>query len=369
VRRLILVPVAGAVLLSFAALATAPAPWRGVVPACAGGDALAFGCLAARYEGLLHQRGADAALADLSLRRDENGFILAACHQLSHIIGRTAGRAVGIAALDGGQPLCSSGYYHGVVEEVMAEIGAAGVLARAPSVCAEHRRLRPHSNAHYNCVHGMGHGFMAVSASDVFASLVGCDSLADAWESDECYGGVFMENLTAIANPERPARDLRTDEPLYPCTAVGARYKRACYEKQTAFAVYVDNDDFARVFTLCATTPDVDFRDDCYQGLGGDVAIHVGKYVYGDDNRTAGTKGLCSLGPDAGARRACVAGAVTTTIRDLGRDDPSTSRLCRAVDDAATAARCDAARDAAIEALSASPSTTFICRLTRTPSP
>jgi hypothetical protein len=363
------VPVAGALLLSFATLATAPTAWRGVVPACTGGDALAFGCLAARYEGLLHQRGADAALADLSVRRDENGFILAACHQLTHIIGRSAGRARGIGALDGGQPLCSSGYYHGVVEEVMAEIDRAHVLARAPSVCADHRRLRPRSNAHYNCVHGMGHGFMAVYGSDVFASLAGCDSLGDRWESAECYGGVFMENLTAIANPERPSKDLRASEPLYPCTAVGERYKPACYEKQTAFAVYVHDDDFGRVFGLCATTPDVAFRDDCYQGLGGDIAIHVGKYVYGDANRTAGTRALCSLGPDNVARAGCIAGAVTTTIRDLGRDDPSTGRLCRAVDDATVAGRCDAARDAAIAALSTRPSATFICRLTRSPSP
>jgi hypothetical protein len=367
IRRCVLVPCAAALVLSSAALSTAPAiAGAPAVPACDGGAALDFTCLEVRYETLLRGKGADAALADLASRRDENGFILAACHQLTHIIGRAAGRARGMHALDGGDPLCSSGYYHGVVEEVMSEVGRPGALGRAPAVCEEYRRLQPHSNAHYNCVHGMGHGFMAIYGSDVFASLTGCDSLADPWESAECYGGIFMENLTALGNADRPSKDLRPGQPLYPCPAVGDRYKPACYEKQTAFAVYVLDDDFAGVFALCAATPDVDFRDDCYHGLGGDIAIHTGKYVYGDDNRTAGTKALCFLGPDEGARTDCVVGAVTTIIRDLGRDDVSTSSLCGALEHAEMARRCGAARAAAIAALASQPSAQFICRLTPT---
>ena len=67
------------------------------------------------------------------------------------------------------------------------------------------------SAEHYNCVHGMGHGFMEVFSSRVFASLRGCEALRDRWEQDECSGGVFMENVTAIDNRERPARSLRSD--------------------------------------------------------------------------------------------------------------------------------------------------------------
>ena len=324
------------------------------VPSCTGGEALDLGCLAARYEALTRAAGPEAALADLGRRRGENGLILAACHQLTHVIGRTAGATAGIEALDGASELCSSGFHHGVVEAAMIEIGPADAVERAPTVCASFRDTVRHSNEHYNCVHGLGHGFMAVYGSDVFASLDGCDSLDDPWERDQCAGGVFMENLTSLANEERPSTSLRPDEPLYPCTAVDRRHKAACYEKQTAYAVYVLQDDFGAAFELCAATPDVAFRDDCARGLGGDIAIHTGKFVYGEDNRTAGIVGLCGLAGRRADRLACHEGAVTTIVRDLGRDDPSTSDLCDALRHRA-AASCERARRHAVTALAAHP--------------
>src|SRR5688500_15693021 len=98
-----------------------PAIGAVAIPACDGGEALNVGCHAARYELLTQTQGATAALADLAGRRDENGLILAACHQLVHVIGRSAGAARGMDALADRTPLCSFGYDHGVVEGVMAQ--------------------------------------------------------------------------------------------------------------------------------------------------------------------------------------------------------------------------------------------------------
>ena len=136
----------------------------------------------------------------------------------------------------------------------MEKIGTANVVARARSVCAPLRERARHSAEHYNCTHGMGHGFMGAFASDVFASLRGCDALAERWERHNCHGGVFMENLSAIDNPERPPTALRPQEPLYPCTAVARRYREPCFDKQTSYALYVTDSDYAQVFRLCART-------------------------------------------------------------------------------------------------------------------
>jgi hypothetical protein len=265
---------------------------------------------------------------------------------LTHVVGRTAGKIYGGAAFTRGSDLCASGYYHGVVEAVMMSIGGEHILEHVQDVCAEYRAAGSHSYLHYNCAHGMGHGFMAVFASDVFQSLSGCDSLSDGWEQHHCYGGVFMENLTAISHHSRPSHQLRPAEPLYPCTAVAARYKEECYVKQTAYALYVRNHDFAAVFRLCREDADPDFRAACYEGIGGDATIMSSKYVTGMAEQVANVRKLCLLGPDGDARSDCVVGAVTTIVRDLAGDDRKARALCDVLDPP-LAAVCEATRERA----------------------
>ena len=206
------------------------------------------------------------------MRAQRVAYLRAACHRLTHVIGRAAGSRSGLRAFEQGDDTCSSGFYHGVVEAVMAERGLRAVQADPRSVCAPFRRRARRGLAHYNCVHGMGHGFMGLVGSDVFRSLE-LRLARDRWEREHCVGGVFMENLTALSNQRRPSRNLRPEEPLYPCTGVARRHKHECYMKQTAYALMVRNDDFEAVFRLCARSADAGFRTDCYQGLGGDASI------------------------------------------------------------------------------------------------
>jgi len=297
---------------------------------CEGAAAIEFRCFERRLAGLARSRGAQPALRDLARQRARNGYVRAACHQLTHRIGRAAGAIDGIRAFDDGRPLCSSGYYHGVVESVMERIGAAHVVARARSVCAQLREHDHHSADHYNCAHGMGHGFMGVFASDVFTSLKGCDALAEGWERHNCHGGVFMENLSAIDNAQRPPTALRPREPLYPCTAVAARYREACFDKQTSYALYVTDSDFAQVFGLCSRTQRA-FRGACYRGLGGDVAVVAAKHLSDPRDRAAARRRLCLLGPGRQARRDCVIGAVRVILRDLSAPAAQTAAFCRAL--------------------------------------
>ena len=350
---------AGGMVVSLAVLAASLVVWQATrtsttpAPKCTGAQSFDFGCLAARYEVLTRVSGSKAALADLAEQRTTNGYLIAACHQLTHVVGRTAGQIHGPVAFTQGSELCSSGYYHGVTEAVMMNIGEEYILDQAQAVCATHRERHGYSFLHYNCVHGMGHGFMAVFGTDVFRSLSGCDVLTDPWEQHHCYGGVFMENLTAMDNPSRPSKDLRPDEPLYPCTAVQERYKGDCYVKQTAYAVYVRNDDFGAVFKLCLEDADIDFRAVCYQGIGGDAAIKSSKYVIGETAQSATIRQLCLLGPDNEARSNCVAGAVTTIVRDRAGDDRKVRALCHALADQQLAAVCETTRKNASEGVPA----------------
>jgi hypothetical protein len=313
------------------------------VPECAGADRIDFRCYQRRYRAMTIAGSPRAAIRDLGERSRRVGYLRAACHQLMHGIGREAGRTAGLRAFAEGDDSCSSGFFHGVVEAVMARAGATSLERDASAVCAPFRESGPHGMAHYNCVHGMGHGFMDVYAGDVFRSLDGCGDLPDEWERHHCEGGVFMENLTSMTKPRRPPGHLRAEQPLYPCTAVAARYKHECYMKQTAYALFVRDDDFSAVFRLCAKSPDVAFRPDCYQGLGGDASIHSSKYLNGAAATRRATRALCRLGPARAARRGCVVGAVTVIVRDGASQATGAVAFCASLRDRGLRAACSRA--------------------------
>src|SRR4051812_11912062 len=65
------------------------------VPACTGPESLVLGCFAARLEALTRVSGAKAALSDLAERQESSGYLAAGCHQLTHVVGRTAGSLYG----------------------------------------------------------------------------------------------------------------------------------------------------------------------------------------------------------------------------------------------------------------------------------
>ncbi|MEA2467665.1 MAG: hypothetical protein QOJ57_1791, partial [Thermoleophilaceae bacterium] len=314
-----------------------------LIAGCTGAERIDFRCYELRYRAMTIARGPRVAIRDLDERARRVGFLRGACHQLMHGIGREAGRRSGLGAFGDGDNSCSSGFFHGVVEAVMRRAGAASLRRNASSVCAPFREREPRGMDHYNCVHGMGHGFMDVHGGDVFRSLAGCARLRSAWERHHCEGGVFMENLTSVSKPRRPPGHLRPERPLYPCTAVAARHKHECYMKQTAYALFVRDNDFGAVFRLCARSPDVAFRPDCYQGLGGDAAIHASKYLTGAAATRNATRALCRLGPGFAARRGCVVGAVTVIVRDGASQATGAVAFCRSLRDPRLRAACSRA--------------------------
>src|SRR5881296_2479534 len=115
--------------------------------------------------------------------------------------------------------------------------------------------------------------FMAITGDDLFDALQGCARLTGSVEENACANGVFMENLVVDgAHGGHYSRYLKPSEPLYPCTAVGEKYKTECFDMQTSYALGVVRGDFAKVFELCAAVG-VPYRAACYQSLGRDAAM------------------------------------------------------------------------------------------------
>ena len=292
---------------------------------CSGDLASDYACYQERYQGLVRGSGVKAAFAELKDEYEKNEFVKSQCHQLTHVIGRAALDLHGdlSSAYSRGDNFCWSGYYHGAMEAIVAKIGPDEILEEANSICADMRKNQAGSFYHYNCVHGLGHGFMGIQQNELFESLETCNTLNDDWEKQSCYSGVFMENVMAQSNPSHPTKYLKAEEPLYPCTDVETKYKTECYKMQTSYALQTQNFDFAKVFDLCAGVED-DYRPTCYQSLGRDAS---GQSVSDVEK----TSDKCMLGGDYEARSNCVIGAVRDFISYYS-DDTQAKEFCESID-------------------------------------
>ena len=298
---------------------------------CSGSLSSDYSCYQKRYQGLVNGSGVEAAFADLRDEYSNNRFVRSNCHQLVHVIGRAAADLYGdiSGTYSRGDPFCTGGYYHGVMEAIVAKIGSDNILNEANSLCASFREGQRYSDFHFDCVHGLGHGFMGIQDNELFKSLETCDALTDGWERENCYGGVFMENVLAKDNPDHPSKYLKADQPLYPCTDVETKYKNLCYQLQTTYALQTQDNDFARVFDLCAKFENSS-RPMCYQGLGRDAAWQSIGQVVEEVAEIGYTSTTCMLGKDYEARSNCVVGAAKYFV-DHYRGDTVAKTFCESL--------------------------------------
>lgn len=131
-----------------------------------------------------------------------------------------------------------------------------------------------------------------------------------------------MENVI-VDNKNHFTKYLKPGEPLYPCTAVGDKYKGTCYLMQTSYMLKVTNGDFAKVFLLCEQAGDA-FRATCFQSLGRDAS---GRSVSNAET----TKNTCNLGKNFEAQSNCVIGAVKDFISYF-HSDMQAKELCASLD-------------------------------------
>lgn len=276
---------------------------------CAGGSTKdMITCYGGYLTTVVEKDSIEAAFIKLKeMYNDKDAFTVSNCHQLTHVIGRAATLVFPTVAeaYNYGDTFCWSGYYHGIMEAIIAEIGLEEVPKRLNDICSTIPGKDEYSFNYFNCVHGLGHGVMYVEAHDLFKALALCDSLTGNWERSSCYGGVFMENV--IANEiDHVSKFLKDDDLLYPCNAVGENYKQQCYLMHTSHMLKINGYNFEHVFLECQQA-DPGYVTTCYQSIGRDAS------GFSSSDREV-TAARCLLGPDYEAQSNCITGAVKDFI-------------------------------------------------------
>ncbi len=283
-----------------------------------------FECYEEYYVNLVREKDIKTAFSDLRVRYNEDDYVRAQCHPLTHVIGRVAAEKFAnvAGAYTEGDSFCWSGYYHGVLEGVIGKIGMKDLVVSLNDICMPLAEAHNYSFDHYNCAHGLGHGVMAITQNELFDSLKLCDNLVDAWERASCWSGAFMENII-IDNQNQFTKYLKPTDPLYPCNAVDDQYRNVCYLMQTSYMLKITNGDYVKVFELC--TQAEGYQNTCYQSLGRDISGR-------NTSDVALTKTGCALGRDLLQREQCIVGAVKDFVSYF-HSDVQGKALCAALDE------------------------------------
>ena len=284
-----------------------------------------FDCYRSYYSNMVKNNSVADAFEDLKSRYEKSDYVSSQCHQIVHVIGFEASKKwrTVTQAYKEGDSFCWSGYYHGVLEGISNQNGYKNFVKNINEICKPLAETRRYSFDHYNCVHGLGHGIMALKDDELFQSLDICDGLNDSWERTSCWSGAFMENVM-MDSRYHTAKYLKPEDPLYPCNAVGKQYKETCYLMQTSYILTVVNSNFSKVFELCSGI-EPEYRNICYQSLGRDASGRSTSNV----KQTVET---CYLGKNYDQRANCIIGAVKDFISYL-HSDTRAKELCAALDD------------------------------------
>lgn len=288
---------------------------------CQGTQWGVFDCYEKYFKEIVEKKGIKDAFVELRNVYPQNAYVRSQCHPLTHVIGNSAAlKFANVSeAYAQGDSFCWSGYYHGVLEGVIARIGYDNLVNQMNSICADVAAKKRYSFDHYNCVHGLGHGVMAITNDELFQSLSICDSgLTDSWDQQSCYSGAFMENII-IDGKNHVTKYLKPEEPLYPCSAVDDRYKTTCFLMQTSYMLKVTGNDFIKVFALCRQVTEP-YNSICLQSLGRDAS---GQSI----SNVEKTKATCMLGETIEEQKHCIIGAVKDFISYF-HDDVEAKKLC-----------------------------------------
>lgn len=284
-----------------------------------------YKCYENYYSQIVKNIGVKTAFDDLKDRYNKDNFAKAFCHPLVHAIGRAASEKFKTPgeAFVYGDNFCSSGYYHGVLEGIAGRMGRDTLLANLNSVCTDIRGKKVYSLDYYNCVHGLGHGLMAITDDELFESLKDCEKLTGDWEQKSCASGVFMENIV-VDGLNHQTKYLKKDNLLYPCNQTSEKFKSTCYLMQSSYILQQSSFSFEKTFEICSQA-ETNYKSKCYQSLGRDAS----GFTTSDLSKT---KDICLLGKNFDQKLGCMIGAAKDFKYYFGNETQA-KKLCESAQD------------------------------------
>ena len=189
-------------------------------------------------------------------------------HLVVHQIGFYAYRKYGVDAILHCKDYFLYACYHGAIIEAASKEGFSAI-AKMTDRCKD-SPLR-----YFQCLHAAGHSIMAIWDYDLPKALKTCDEVfaeknLSFEEFASCHNGVFMENLFGVhdfGTGKTPKRDWLSDDPYFPCNAVGEKYQRGCWLNQAARIYQMYQGDLVKTAQACREVGNDQHKEWCLDNL------------------------------------------------------------------------------------------------------
>lgn len=209
------------------------------------------------------------AISQLKEEMQKDPKVLSSCHELFHVIGRASYFKYNnfTTAMIYRDDMCVSGYVHGVIEGYSwhnkSDVNKLMTVCDTTPVGTYNR---------WACIHGIGHGLMFATKSNVPYSIQKCSEFKIYSDQDACYSGVYMQNFDFDPD-DNPSKYVSFVDPFQACRFT-SNHQDECYINAPIFYLNYRPGDFTGAMKWCSNAPLV-FQSNCYEGVGSQIAAQM----------------------------------------------------------------------------------------------
>ncbi len=227
-------------------------------------------------------------------------------HDLAHAAGTRLYEKEGLAGITACDASFVYGCYHGFLTAAFQKEG----IAMFPAVERACTGNGTDKVGAAGCLHGVGHGVLAVYPSyneeNLQKALETCDTFSSSDARKACYNGVFMEyNEQPMQKQGGALRVFDASWPLAPCMNIASLYQKDCYYEQPSWWTKVGV-SVGKMGAYCLLVTDFNSKTACAKGIGRALVASLPGEV-GES---------CSLLGALGISDECIAGAVEQLISE-----------------------------------------------------
>lgn len=220
------------------------------------------------YIGIVQSQNPREAIDKLRVNSEHDDTLLAQCHDILHEIGRESFYKYGSFedAVVFQSDFCNSGYIHGIFEAYFQE--DADPMANLSGQCIAYGKQTGRPFDVWQCIHGVGHGFMYLTGGKLDTSLALCDESFPDASAGSCHNGVYME----VFNNELLAFEpdyINVQDPFATCRDRDVA-QEDCYMYVPTYFIQHRDMIFTQVLNLCFEL-DSDNRKSCISGVASEA--------------------------------------------------------------------------------------------------